>query len=161
MEYPSNQSAQHELTRAIDRLVEQEKGTYHFKKLHMEANKLRPPHLDHATYIGPVTLRETGSRGRGLFTTKEVKAGDLLLCEKAFAHAFVDTANKEYSAGMSLLLNTETDRMTVGAQADLLGMIVRKLYGNPPLDSAITELHHGTYKPVHVAEVDGKPIVDT
>jgi hypothetical protein len=28
--------------------------------------------------------------GRGLFTTQAVKAGDLLFCEKAFAHAFHD-----------------------------------------------------------------------
>lgn len=40
-------------------------------------------------------------------------------------------------------------------------MIIRKLHGSPPLDSAIVELYHGAYKPVKVAEVDGKPIVDT
>lgn len=103
----------------------------------MEAKKLCPPHLDHATYIGLVAARETGSRGRGLFTTKEVKAGDLLLCEKAFAHAFVDVENEKASASTCLLLNMETERMTMRAQADLLGMIVRKLHGNPPLNSAI------------------------
>lgn len=84
------------------------------RKLHMEANKLCPPHLDHATYIGSVAARETGSRGCGLFTAKKIKTGGLLLCEKAFAHAFVDAGNQKNSASMCLLLNTETERMTMG-----------------------------------------------
>jgi hypothetical protein len=49
--------------------------------MHTQAHKLRPPCLNHATYVGPVSIKAAGSRGRGLFTTKEVKAGDLLLVE--------------------------------------------------------------------------------
>lgn len=87
--------------------MEQEKGTCGFNKLHTETNKLCPPHLGQVTYIGPVAARETGFRGRGLFTTKEVEAGDLLLCEEAFAHAFVDVENEKESASMWFLLNME------------------------------------------------------
>lgn len=90
MEYPSNVAAKCELTRAINRLAEQENGRYCFKQLYVEATKLRPLHLDHSIYVGPVFIRALGSRGRGLFTIEAVKAGDLLLCEKAFVHAFVD-----------------------------------------------------------------------
>lgn len=108
--------------------MEQEKGTYGFKELHTEANKLFPPHLNHVTYIGPVAARETGSRGRGLFTTKGAKTGDLLLCEEVFVHAFVDVESEKESASMWFILNMETERMTMGAQVDLLGLIVRKLH---------------------------------
>jgi len=161
MEYPSNVAAQGELTRAINRLAEQEYGRYRFKQLYMEASKLRPPHLDHSTYVGPVSVRASGSRGRGLFTTKAVKAGELLLCEKAFAHAFVDNGKAKVNADITLLVNTETDSMAMGAQAELIRMIVQKLYRNPSLASVITDLHHGSYKPVDVSDVDDTPIVDT
>lgn len=161
MEYPSNVAAKDELARAINRLAEQEKGRYRFKQLYKEANKLRPPHLDHSTYVGPVSVRTSGSRGRGLFTTEAVKAGDLLLCEKAFSHAFVDPGRAEHSQDVTILINAETNTMSMGAQGDLIRMIVRKLYRNPSLASIITGLHHGSYKPVGICEVDGIPIVDT
>ena len=161
MEYPNLVEAKRELTRAINRLAEQESGRYRFKQLYMEANKLRPPHLDHCTYVGPLSIRPSGPRGRGLFTTGAVKAGDLLLCEKAFAHAFVDTAKAEHNLDVTLLINAETDSVTMGTQGDLLRMIVQKLYRNPSLAAAITDLHHGVYKPVDVSEVDGTPVVDT
>jgi hypothetical protein len=158
MEYPSNLTAKGELARAIKRLAEQENGRYQFKQLYVEAIQLRPPHLDHSTYVGPVSVRASGSRGRGLFAAEAVKAGDLLLCEKAFAHAFADTENAE---DVTIMMNTETDSMTMGAQAELISMIVQKLYRNPSLASVFTELHHGSYKPIGVSVVDGTPVVDT
>jgi hypothetical protein len=159
LEYPDNPTAKPKLTRAISRLAEQTNGKYPFKQLHLEAAKLRPPHLDHATYIGPVRIQAAGSRGRGLFTTKAVKAGDLLFCEKAFTHAFID---KEGGRGvdMTVLMDPE-NRGTMGAQADLINMTVQKLYRNPSLLPVITGLHHGSYQPVDATEVDGKPVVDT
>ncbi|RYP42447.1 hypothetical protein DL768_010328 [Monosporascus sp. mg162] len=161
LEYPSNVAAKAQLTRAVNRLAEQENGKYRFKQLYMEATKLRPPHLDHSTYVGPVSVRASGSRGRGLFTTEAVRAGDLLLCEKAFAHAFVDTGKAGHNQDVTILINSETDSMTMGAQAELIRMIVQKLYRNPSLISVITDLHHGSYKPVDAFDVDGTALVDT
>lgn len=161
-EYPSNKEAKHQLSRANDRTKEQETGKYQFKQLYKQALKLRPPHLDLATYIGPVCIKESGSRGRGLFTTQAVKAGDLLLCEKAFAHAFVgNTNNAEQNQSVTLLINPETESIIMGAQAELIRLIAQMLYKNPSLASIINDLHHGSYKPVGVSEVDGKPVVDT
>lgn len=70
------------LGRAQSRTVEQKSGVYNFKELQANAKKLRPPHLDHATYIGPVEIRQIESKGRGLFVTKAVKAGELLCAKK-------------------------------------------------------------------------------
>ncbi|KAH6855958.1 TPR domain protein [Chaetomium sp. MPI-CAGE-AT-0009] len=159
LEYPSNMVAKCQLTSAIGRLAEQTTGKYPFKQLHAEAAKLRPPHLDHATYIGPVSIRASGSRGRGLFTTKAVKAGDLLFCEKAFTHAFID-AEASGGADITLLIDPENGG-TMGAQSDLINMTIQKLYRNPSLLPIITDLHHGSYQPVDATEVDGKPVVDT
>jgi tetratricopeptide (TPR) repeat protein len=125
VEHPSN-IANAELNRTISRLTEQETGVYQFKQLYIEATNLRPPHLDHSTYFGPVEVRSSNSRGRGLFTTAAVKAGDLLLCEKAFAHAFYDSSKNENSQ-IALLVIPETESMSMGTQAELIGMIIRKL----------------------------------
>jgi hypothetical protein len=150
--------AKGELTRAIGRLTEKEKGRYRFKQFYIETTKLRPPLLDHATYVGPVSVRVSSSRGRGLFTTEAVKAGDLLLCEKAFAHSFVDTENNQ---NMALLVNSETNTVTMGAQGELIRLIAQKLYRNPSLNPVITDLYHGSYEPAMVTNVDGTPVVDT
>lgn len=124
-----------------------------------EARKRSPPVLDRATYIGPVAVRHTESRGRGLFTTMAVQAGDLLLCEKAFAYVFSDIANADQHR--SILINMETREMTKGADVDLISLAVQKLQKNPSTAPAVTALYHGSYGPVTVSEVDGKPVVDT
>ncbi len=162
--FPHNSEASVFLERAQTRSVEQKSGVYNFNQLQTNANKLRPPHLDHATYIGPVEVRQTKSMGRGLFVTKDVKAGDLLLCEKAFSHAHAgegaDVGNVA-SSTISLLLNPETGQGFMGAQADLIKLTVQKLYRNPSLAPAFTTLYHGAYEGVSTSTVDGKPIVDT
>lgn len=158
-EYPENTTAKKEFNRALERLAEQENGKYQFKRLQLEAKTSCPPHLDHATYIGPVAVRSTETHGRGLFTTKAVKAGDLLLCEKAFAHAFHDP--NDPTQGLALLINLQTESMTMGTQAELVRLIVQKLYKSPSLMSAITGLYHGSYEAVDVQEADGIPVVDT
>lgn len=126
--------------------------------MHAAANKLRPPLLDHATYIGPVVVKEASSYGRGLFTTKDVKAGDLLLCEKAFGYAFADPEHKRY---VTMVINMGTNQQWFGTQTELIRAIAQKMYSNPSLASAITDLHAGAYESADVAEVDGKPVVDT
>ncbi|KAL4920601.1 hypothetical protein BDW62DRAFT_176862, partial [Aspergillus aurantiobrunneus] len=158
-EYPENTIAKSESSRASARLAEQQGGIYQFKRLQREAQQRKPPLLDHATYVGPVAVRPTESRGRGLFTTHAVQAGDLLFCEKAFAHALHDS--KDPAKSLAILINAQTDTMTMGTQADVIALIAQKLYKNPSLLSTFTDLYHGSYKPVTVSEVDGTPVVDT
>jgi hypothetical protein len=148
------------LGRAQKRHAEEGSGLYDFKLLQREAKKLRPPQLDHATYVGPVEVRKSSGKGRGLFVTRAVKAGDLLLCEKAFTHAYAPESGTAQSK-TTLLLNIETERGFIGGQADLIRITARKLYCNPSLAPAFTALHHGTYKPTSTLNVDGKPVVDT
>ena len=107
-----------------------------------------------------MTVRKSGTRGRGLFTTQEVKAGDLLLCEKAFAYAFRDPRVIEHK-DLTVMTNVVAGLMTMGAQADLIDMIVRKLHQNPSLIPTFTDLHRGSFKPVVTADVDGTPLVDS
>lgn len=152
------------LDRARSRLLEKKTGLYDFEQLQAKAKKLRPPHLDHASYLGPVEIRQTESQGRGLFVTKAVKAGELLLCEKAFSHAHAEEDagdGNENSSKISLLINPETNQGFMGTQAELIKLIVQKLYHNPSVAPAFVTLYHGTYEGVSTSTVDEKPIVDT
>jgi len=92
--YPGNLAATKELARARLRLLEQRGGTYDWKTICKEVSKVRPPLLDHATFIGPVVVKVSPGRGRGLFTTKDVMAGELLVCEKAFAHCYAGSSEE-------------------------------------------------------------------
>lgn len=155
--YPENSLSQHEFQRATARLAEQNTGQYDFKKMILEAKRRRPPHLERGTYVGPVKVKATQSHGRGLFTTEAVKAGDLLLCEKAFAYAFHDDENP---GDLTLLMCPDTNKMTLGTHGELLKSIVQKLHKNPSLVPRFIDLHHGTYESF-VIKIDGQAVVDT
>lgn len=158
--FPNNKQASVISERAQLRCLEASSGEYNFKLLQQEAKKLQPPQLDHATYIGPVQVKTSPGKGRGLFVTEPVRAGDLILCEKAFSHAYVPDTGIG-NAKLSLLIDTETSRGFMGGQADLIKLIVQKLYRNPSLAPSFTTLHPGAYKPSSTTNVDGKPVVDT
>lgn len=82
---PSKRTAVDDLARVENRLKE-EAGNYDFASMLAQAEESDWPEFDRATYVGPIEIRqcEDESIGRGLFLTKDVKAGDLLLCERAF-----------------------------------------------------------------------------
>ncbi|KAF2758999.1 hypothetical protein EJ05DRAFT_328868 [Pseudovirgaria hyperparasitica] len=152
------------LARARDRITEQTTGIYPFKRMQALARTMRPPQLNHATFTGPVEVRQTASKGRGLFATQAIKAGDLLLCEKAFGYAYAESegsvVNRDTSK-ISLLMNIETNQGFLGTQADLLTKLVRKLWCNPSRAPAFKTLFHGQYESPSTPFVDDKPIVDT
>ncbi|KAF2876087.1 hypothetical protein BDV95DRAFT_482850 [Massariosphaeria phaeospora] len=158
--FQGNKQALALLARARNRVSEQETGQYNFNLLQAEAKGLCPPHIDHATYIGPVDIRKTVKKGRGMFVTKAVKAGDLILCEKAFAHAHVAENNKSNSR-ITVLMAIDTMKSYLGGQADLIRVIAQKLYRNPSLAPAFKKLHHREYETVSTSSVDSVPIVDT
>lgn len=81
--------------------------------------------LDHATYIGPVEIREAAGKGRGLFVTEAVKLGDLLLCEKTSTHAYdseIDAGNSK----VTLLINIKKGQGFMGGQGYEDGKEVHK-----------------------------------
>jgi len=158
--YPDNHQASALLQRARRRCSEAKSGDYDFELLQREAKKLRPPHLDHATYTGPVEIRKTANKGRGLFVTEAVKAGDLLLCEKAFMHAYVPEVGID-NPHTTVLFNPERGRGFVGGQANLIKLVAQKLYRTPSVAPAFTALHRGSYETTSTLAVDGIPVVDT
>lgn len=71
----------------VDRLQEATSGSYDFKKISDSLGE-KSSRLDVADFQSSTEVRAAGRHGRGLFATKALKAGDLILCEKAFAIRF-------------------------------------------------------------------------
>ncbi|KAJ5774296.1 hypothetical protein N7457_009192 [Penicillium paradoxum] len=156
---PKNTKARDDFREAIARFAEQEKGRYNFKTMQEQASKVFPPILDHATWIGPVEVRQTETRGQGLFTTRAVKVGDLLLCEKAFAYAIEHPLKRKWAN--TLHINMETNTTARGGQMAIASSIINKLRKNPSLAPALTKLHSDGFNATATAAVDGTPVIDT
>lgn len=127
-EFPGNQQAKTELSRTSRRLEERANGEYSFGRFYKEAAKLCPPQLDVATFTGPVTVKPSAVGGRGLFTTAAIKAGELLLCEKAFAYAFAYDENEQLNRDVTYVIDPHANSVTMGTQVELVRMIVQKIY---------------------------------
>ncbi|CAG7945325.1 unnamed protein product [Penicillium salamii] len=111
--------------------------------------------LDNASHTGPVAVRESNLHGRGLFTTKDVKIGELLLCEKAFSYVVegpngrvipFDGPFHPWSRPRvfdTVQVNTETKTIIRGPLLDLALEVITKMHKNPSLRSQITDLYSG------------------
>ncbi|KAL8823300.1 MAG: hypothetical protein Q9191_005988 [Dirinaria sp. TL-2023a] len=158
--FPHSAEAPKELTRTKSRLREAKHGDYNFEAMYEAAEKT-PPNIDCATYLGPIAVKASEGRDRGFFTTKDVVAGELLLCEKAFAYCWAETGGSTAGSKSSLLINTSTNRMTMGTQASLITDVVQKIRRVPSVMPDVTSLFCGGYQAVQEAQVDGLPVIDT
>lgn len=157
---PKNTEAWTEIRRTKQRLGEEKTGSYQFSNMYKQA-KETPPLIDCATYVGSVAVGDSIDRGKGLFTTKPVKAGELLLCEKAFAYSYAGNDSSVGRSNTTILLDPSTMTGSIGGQAHLITQVVQKMYYNPAGVKAFTDLHHGDYIPVESSQVDNAPVVDT
>ncbi|KAI1210829.1 uncharacterized protein F4807DRAFT_40365 [Annulohypoxylon truncatum] len=157
---PKNSDAWAEIKRVKQRLCEEETGAYQFGSMYKQAERT-PPLIDCATYVGSVEVRDSPGRGKGLFTTKRVKAGELLLCEKAFAYSYAGDDTPIGQQKITILMNLNSKTMCMGGQANLITQIVQKIYHNHEGADVFTNLHHGDYPKVATSEVDEAPVVDT
>ncbi|KAH6885425.1 TPR domain protein [Thelonectria olida] len=153
-----NGAVQPEIHRAKERLHEQQTGEYAFDKMYKQA-RVTPPIIDCATFSKSVEVRPSPGRGRGLFTTKTVTAGELLLCEKAFSYCHEGSDQPDRQT--RVLMNLTTKRMTMGSQANLLTQVIQKLYHNSQLSASFGDLYCADYPKVSVSESDGLPVVDS
>lgn len=120
-----------------------------------------PPLIDCGTFSKNVEVKESPGKGRGLFTTKPVVAGELLICEKAFAYSHSGTGGATKQK-MTVLLDFHTMRGMAGLQAQTLTQIVQKLYHEPATASSFLKLHHGDYVAQEMGlQADAMPVVDT
>lgn len=81
--YPDDQDAVKLLTRIQDRVREQRHGRYDIEKI--QKNLSHELRVDAADYIINTTIERSGpNRGRGLFATRYIQPGDLIMAETSF-----------------------------------------------------------------------------
>ncbi|KAG0133126.1 hypothetical protein HOY82DRAFT_517586 [Tuber indicum] len=157
--FPENKNAKERLLRTFQRLREQRTGKYEFLKMRNQVKEWgeKRGKLDCAEYVGPVRVGKAGGKGRGLFATRDVKFGELLLCSKAFKVCHKEAAN----ARLEILFNLKARKGQAGTHSQLVQELIQELYHNPKKAKRFYDLHSGDYKRVRGETVDGLPIVDS
>jgi hypothetical protein len=148
-----------EIERTKARLDEQRTGKYNFQRMYKQAEKT-PPMIDCANY-SIVEKRSSKGRGQGLFTKVPVKAGQLLLCEKAFAYTFIDQytpCTMAYHVGG----DAGMIKATVGGAPRTVTKVLQKMHNDPKAKVAFDELYRAeeTWGPFG-SEVDGRPVINS
>ena len=158
-EFPENKNAKERLLRTFRRLQEQRTGEYAFLKKRNEVKEWgeKRGKLDCAEYVGPVRVGDAGSKGRGLFATRDVKFGDLLLCSKAFIVCHGEAADVRINA----LLNIKDRKGQSGTRSQIFRELIQVLYHSPKKAKGFYGLNSGGYQRVPGEIVDGLPVVDS
>ena len=161
--YPGNRAAIKDIDRCGLRSREQA-GDFDFASMLNEAVTKQPsPRLDRASYIGPIEVRKCAieSHGRGLFTTKPVKAGELLLCEKAFTTAFApDVGRIVPKTDNSKDPESDESEWRLRLRAELAANTFVKLVRNPSVVSSFADLYPGPEADEEIDENTNLPEVD-
>lgn len=155
--YPEAKDAKAILLKVYQRLQEGQTGRYNFKEMRkLTSNeKMGPVKLDCADFVGPVSLQDTADSGRGLFSTRDVEFGELLLCSKAFHVCHQETD------GASIIMDLITNKTQQSSGLQLISGIVQKLCNNPSTSKEFLKLFSGNYERVQHNIIDGRPVVDT
>lgn len=143
--------------RKIDlRTREQETGVYNFPKIKAA---LSPAHLrvDAANFTSLTKIDDSPGRGRGLFATRDIAAGELVMCEKALCVVW----GHEPDSLTAMTYDIRDEQMRV-SPVGLTKSTVQQLLDNPSQIQRVTDLF-GDYRndslnPLSTA--DG-PVVDT
>lgn len=134
-------------------------------------SKSPSPDMDRANYTGSIEVRPCAieSHGRGLFTTKDVNAGELLLCEKSFAAVFADP-DQQQPVGRSRRKQKEEEGgdgpdeetlwRSLERRDELVAKTLVKLHRNPSLQGAFADLYPGPGWVDERDEETGEPVMD-
>lgn len=153
---PMDRTVAADLARTKQRITEQQTGNYDFDAMARSATASHKK-LDHASFTGNTRIGSAGGRGRGLFATKKIKHGDIIMVEKAFCAVFTDELDKE----CSFLVNINNDHIHYGTQAQRLYDMIDKIRCNPTQASEFLDLFDGgNFKSKKVNPVDGAVVLD-
>jgi hypothetical protein len=102
-------------------------------------------------------------KGRGLFTSRAVRCGELLACEKAFSYGCaepLENGSSQSNTEFGVLINLTTNRVKLGTDAAHIPNVYQKLVNNPSLAPAFFDLCHDSYESAPTTSVDGMPVLD-
>ncbi|KAK3114277.1 hypothetical protein LTR53_007562 [Teratosphaeriaceae sp. CCFEE 6253] len=153
---PGNEDAARELARTARRIEEAETGRYDFTAM-SNATSTKHNRLDHADFTAKTEVRDADKRGMGLFAVTDIRAGELVLCEKAFSIAFASDEGTD----THIMVNVNTQRGSMGPHVTLLFDLLRKISHGLIDAGRYFELFDGGYTPkIPPQSVDGTTVVD-
>ncbi|ORY89005.1 hypothetical protein BCR35DRAFT_350517 [Leucosporidium creatinivorum] len=136
----SNKEAQDGKDRVQRKLKESATGEYDWLAMYEKA--LQPeqyPEQDVGDYVGPIAIKKASNRGggRGFFATRNIKAGEILLVEKAFV------AKWPSPRSLVFCLNLLSGAGGAGCQVAAMSSIVAKLMDDGSLACKVNSLYGG------------------
>ncbi|KDQ14983.1 hypothetical protein BOTBODRAFT_174183 [Botryobasidium botryosum FD-172 SS1] len=129
---PGNAEAKEWTERCRRRIHERETGEYDWGRMFRDA-QIPGNAIDAEEFIGPIKVGESArGGGRGIFVSKDIKAGDLLLVSKPVVVSFPqELRGLDYELGANLI-TLETDSV---CRQSLITKLVTKIVGDPGLQS--------------------------
>lgn len=134
-EIPENRKIIHGLLTKGKYFIDQsQNGIYPWEEIYKDKKES----LNLAEYKGPVIEKKIPSKGRGLFATKAIKAGELIFASKAFAYVVDDDPNE-----IIMNINIATNSVKRKSETQLVSTIVHILKENPEKCAQLYNLFAG------------------
>jgi tetratricopeptide (TPR) repeat protein len=155
--FPGDIDAKIRLERVQCRLREQEQGSYDIERIQKSISK--KPHVDAADSIVNTVIKTSGpERGRGLFATRSLKTGDLVMAETAFCSVW----SHEHNSLVAYECDARSPDEIHPGLSGLWRSAVNEVEKNPSKGKDLLGLH-GKYSGTNtqVNQVDGVAVVDT
>ena len=149
---PNHPNLKGDLAKCAKRHQEESNGLYDFAAMLEEATKKYPkPYMDRASFGSPAMQRkpcEEEGKGRGIFATRDIEVGELLMVEKAFATVFNDeipstsgeTQDEPVVDPKTGLTSIKSNR---AMSEDLLEIVLKELERNPSKIGKFARLYPG------------------
>ncbi|BGP50496.1 hypothetical protein JCM10450v2_006415 [Rhodotorula kratochvilovae] len=122
------------LTRLDEMIAERDEGDIAWECMPPE-----DPHYSHGDFVGPIRIAKMPKRegGRGMITTQDVAAGDVLLVEKAFA------VGEWPNRGIAIGYDLRTEAEMQPSRFQLVSAITTRLMDDPSVMPALNSLYGG------------------
>ncbi|CDZ96391.1 Predicted histone tail methylase containing SET domain [Phaffia rhodozyma] len=142
-QFPQSQEARNGIAAIATRLVEMKSGYYDWIELYKSSQT--NPAVDVAEYAGPVKVGLSPGRGRGLFLTEDVKAGQLLILSKPFAAVYKTDLGPDQSL---FSCNLHTNTIDIATQSYLTQPVLAHIKDDPSAYKAFSCLYAGPEFPL-------------
>lgn len=119
-------------------MAQSQDGDYPWMKICKSRVENSKDNFEFAEFKGPVIVKNTESKGRGLFATEMIKAGQLILASKAFAFVVDETPNE-----IHFNVNTSTNCISDKTRTQLVSSIAHILKENPEKCAELYSLYAG------------------
>ncbi|KAK6515119.1 hypothetical protein TWF506_007465 [Arthrobotrys conoides] len=155
--HPKQLTYAHLGRRAKERYEEMKFGKYNWRMMRQKASRLES-NLDYAEFSHPVKLKKT-QNGRRIFTTRDVKRGDILMVSKAIAI----TPFEEMNTCVQLAPRNGKFECEFGCSAVFDIEVLERIKREGPewYEKTLCLMDEGGYLPAQYRYPDGTKVVDT